>query len=141
MRVMSAETVQQGWVPTTDFGTRLLLARKHARLTVREAAARSGVHYATWSTWERGARPADMAGEVNKISQALGVDRAWLMWGAVELPRLDSNQQPAGHKESQVTGLAAYRDRRRRQDRRRRSAPLRTHSGMPAVALTQLKAS
>ncbi len=101
---MSAETVQQGWVPTTDFGTRLLLARKHIGLTVREAASRSGVHYATWSTWERGARPADMAAEVNKISQALGVDRAWLMWGATELPRMDSNHQPAGHRNPLVTG-------------------------------------
>ena len=81
-------TASVGWVPTTDFGTRLLLARKHAGLTVREAAIRCGLHYATWSTWERGARPADMATVVDAISKGLGVDRMWLIWG--EIPGSDA---------------------------------------------------
>lgn len=122
---MSAETVQDGWVPTEDFAARLLLARRHAGLTVRDAASAAGIHYATWSTWERGARPANMAAEVEKISNALGVDRNWLMWGtpkpwetrqtttartpvgaraAEQLPRLDSNQQPAGYLSALVAG-------------------------------------
>jgi len=153
---MSAETVQQGWVPTaTDFGTRLLLVRKHLGLTVRDAAGRSGVHYATWSTWERGTIPADKGAEVAKISQALGVDPTWLMWGG-ELPRKDSNLQPAGQKflqfskriecgiTTEVATLEAYRDRRRVTDRRRLARParpVRTRSGTGSAALSQLKAS
>lgn len=70
-----------GWVPWDDFPTRLLLARKRAGLTVREAAVRTGLHYATWSTWERGASPAHKDLVVAKIAEELGCDRNWLMWG------------------------------------------------------------
>lgn len=70
-----------GWVPEDDFAARLLLARKHAGLTVRAAAFRCGLHYATWSTWERGAVPADKTAVVEQISRGLGVDRDWLAWG------------------------------------------------------------
>lgn len=80
--MMTGMTTATGWVPETDFGTRLLLARKHAGLTVREAALRCGLHYATWSTWERGARPADMASVVEAISAGLGVDKVWLIFGS-----------------------------------------------------------
>lgn len=87
-------TTATGWVPEDDFATRLLLARKHSGLTVREAALRCGMHYATWSTWERGARPADMAAIVDQISQGLGVDRAWLAWGGPLSP--ESNELGQG---------------------------------------------
>jgi transcriptional regulator with XRE-family HTH domain len=80
--MMIRMTTATGWVPETDFGTRLLLARKHSGLTVREAALRCGLHYATWSTWERGARPADMASVVEAISAGLGVDKVWLIFGS-----------------------------------------------------------
>ena len=69
------------WVPTDTFGTRLLLARRELDLTVKEAAAMCGLHYATWSTWENGRKPADMAAVVKAVSDGLGVSRAWLMWG------------------------------------------------------------
>jgi transcriptional regulator with XRE-family HTH domain len=74
-------TVTSGWIPADTFGTRLILARRHARMTVREAAARCGVHYATWSTWERGSTPGDQGEVVSRISKGLGVRRDWLMWG------------------------------------------------------------
>lgn len=69
------------WVPRDNFATRLLLVRRELGLTVKEAAAKCGVHYATWSTWENGRKPADMAEVVSQIAEGLGVDRYWLMWG------------------------------------------------------------
>lgn len=77
---MSAQT-SHGWVPRGDFAARLVLTRREAGLTVREAADKCGVHYATWSTWERGRLPSDMAGVVRRVSDSLGVDKNWLMWG------------------------------------------------------------
>ena len=76
-------TVQHlhAWVPSDTFATRLLLVRRELGLNVKDAAAQCGLHYATWSTWENGRKPADMAGVVDAISSSLGVDRAWLMWG------------------------------------------------------------
>lgn len=71
----------RAWVPTDTFGTRLLLARRELGLTVKQAAAKCGLHYATWSTWENGRKPADMAAVVEAVSGGLGVSRAWLMWG------------------------------------------------------------
>ena len=82
MTTQTAATAITGWVPEQDFAIRLLLSRKHLGLTVREAALRCGVHYATWSTWERGSRPHDMAAAVQSVADGLGVDRAWLMWGS-----------------------------------------------------------
>jgi transcriptional regulator with XRE-family HTH domain len=76
----------QGWVPADTFGTRLLLARKHAGLSVRDAAARCGLNYASWSAWERGALPSDLQSVVAQATQALGVDRDWLMWGGPLAP-------------------------------------------------------
>jgi transcriptional regulator with XRE-family HTH domain len=77
---MSIDTAQ-AWVPSDHFGTRLLLARRELGLTVKEAALRCGLHYATWSTWENGRTPADMAAVAQAVSAGLGVSREWLMWG------------------------------------------------------------
>jgi len=77
---MSIDTAR-AWVPTDTFGTRLLLARRELGLNVKKAAARCGLHYATWSTWENGRKPADMAAVVKAVSSGLGVSREWLMWG------------------------------------------------------------
>lgn len=68
-------------MPTDTFGNRLVLIRREKHLTVKEAAALCGVHYATWSTWENGTKPGDMAGVVSTISRCLRVRRDWLMWG------------------------------------------------------------
>jgi transcriptional regulator with XRE-family HTH domain len=76
-------TVQhlRAWVPSDTFATRLVLVRRELGVSVKEAAAQAGLHYATWSTWENGRKPADMAAVVRAISDGLGVDRDWLMWG------------------------------------------------------------
>ena len=80
--------IAHAWVPTDTFGTRLLLARRELGLNVKKAAAKCGLHYATWSTWENGRTPADMAAVVKAVSNGLGVSREWLMWGrAPESPR------------------------------------------------------
>lgn len=80
MANMSVAT-ESAWVPTDTFGHRLVLIRRELHLNVKEAAARCGVHYATWSTWENGTKPGDLAGVVQAISRELKVDRDWLMWG------------------------------------------------------------
>lgn len=77
---MSAVT-EEAWVPTDTFGNRLILVRRELHLTVKEAAAKCGVHYATWSTWENGTKPGDMAQVVSTIASRLRVRRDWLMWG------------------------------------------------------------
>ena len=70
---------------------RLVLVRRELGISVKEAADKCGLRYATWSTWENGRKPADMAGVVDAISSELGVDREWLMWG-----RTDNAPQPRG---------------------------------------------
>lgn len=72
---------REEWIPPETFGGRLLLIRSALRVTVEEAAARCNLKTATWSTWERGARPRDMVNAVDAISRNLGVNRDWLMWG------------------------------------------------------------
>lgn len=99
-------TATTGWVPEDDFAARLLLARKQSGLTVREASMRCGVHYATWSTWERGSVPANMADIVRAISEGLGCDRAWLAWGGQLAPAT------AGRKAGTARGVASAQTRR-----------------------------
>lgn len=69
------------WVPTLTFAHRLVMVRKQLGLTVEDAAVRCGIPHATWTTWERGTNPRNMATAVEKIEQGLGADRQWLMWG------------------------------------------------------------
>lgn len=96
---------QEAWVPTDQFRHRLVLVRRELDLTVKEAAARCGLHYATWSTWENGARPADLVGVVTAISSGLGVDRDWLLWGG----SLGSGPGPSGGVPAvQATGQYAF---------------------------------
>jgi len=69
------------WTPDDTFGSRLLLVRRALQLTTEEAAAACGLVSPTWNTWENGSTPRKLNDVVEKISQALGVDRDWLMWG------------------------------------------------------------
>lgn len=69
-------------VPADTFAGRLMLTRLHAGgLTIQEAAARAGLLNQSWSNWERGKQPRDKEDVVTAISEALDVDRDWLMWG------------------------------------------------------------
>jgi len=60
---------------------RLLLLRHELGLTVDDISALCDVPSATWSTWERGTRPRDLAAVVSRIADRTGYDRDWLMWG------------------------------------------------------------
>lgn len=81
-----ASPQQPGRVPADTFANRLVLARRLDSLTIREAAAKCGLHYATWSTWEGGRRPVDVLDAVQRISEALDIDRDWLLFGGPLLP-------------------------------------------------------
>jgi len=69
------------WVPGDTFAMRLRILRHHLGLSVEEIAGRCRVSPATWSTWERGSRPRDLAEVVARVAAVTGVSRDWLMWG------------------------------------------------------------
>lgn len=77
-------TQSEAWIPSDTFGRRLLDLRYEKNLTVEQAARAAQISPATWSTWERGAHPQNMAKVVAKIVLAHGCNRDWLMWGAGE---------------------------------------------------------
>jgi transcriptional regulator with XRE-family HTH domain len=72
------------WVPAVEtFGDRLVLLRRHLGITQVQAAKQCGLDDGSWSNWEKGASPRNMARVVRKIHEATGVDMAWLMWGSM----------------------------------------------------------
>lgn len=68
-------------IPEDSFGLRLLIIRRELGLTQAEAAARCELDDGSWSNWENGSKPRGMDRIVEKIAEALHVDRDWLMWG------------------------------------------------------------
>ena len=85
----------QGWTPTdATFGARLALVRQRMGWgNVKEAALACGLPVESWRNWERDGRtPRDFIEVCRRVSTATGADVNWL----AGLPRLDSNQQPAG---------------------------------------------
>jgi transcriptional regulator with XRE-family HTH domain len=76
-----AEQIESGWRPIDSFAIRLLLVRRALGLTQEEAAEKCGLDNGSWSNWENGKNPRNMAEAVHKIVRALGVDRDWLIWG------------------------------------------------------------
>jgi len=77
---------RQGRIPSDTFANRLVLARRLEGLTIREAAARCELHYATWSTWEAGRRPADIIDVAGRVADCLDIDRQWLLFGGPLTP-------------------------------------------------------
>jgi transcriptional regulator with XRE-family HTH domain len=81
------------WTPPDTLAARLYQLRKGLKLTQAEAADRCQIARATWSTWENGALPANMAKAVEAICRGLStpqakIDPNWLMWGtAVNVPK------------------------------------------------------
>lgn len=78
---MSTAPAGEGWVPEDSFALRLAMTRFRLGVSQEEAAKRTGLKASTWATWETGARPRGMDLVVQKISDGLGVDRGWLMFG------------------------------------------------------------
>lgn len=78
------------WVPPDTFAHRLRALRHELGLTVDQIARECDVNAKTWSTWENGRKPQDMASVVQKIQAGTGVDRDWLLWGGTQnLKHLD----------------------------------------------------
>ncbi len=82
------------WVPGDSFSLRLLILRHELGLTQREAAKRCGLDDGSWSNWENGSHPRDMAKVVRQIHDATDVDMPWLMWGV--MPPGGGSPTPAG---------------------------------------------
>lgn len=113
-------------MPADTLPLRLVQMRHELGLSQRDAAARCGITFGEWQSMEAGRSARSLDIKVAKISAALGYDRDWLMWGAEtgnptppangtavtkrdragKLPRLDSNQQPAGMPRSKQGYLA-----------------------------------
>lgn len=101
---MTTQT-ESAWVPTDTFANRLVLVRRDQRLSVKEAAERCGVKHSTWSLWENGTKPSDLLRTVTAISDTLGVDRGWLMFGgSLAKP---GNKVTGGYTDWSVLDLAA----------------------------------
>jgi transcriptional regulator with XRE-family HTH domain len=73
-------------VPRDTLAARLVMLRHELGLTVDAISAQCGLASATWSTWERGAHPRDLAAVIQKIADGTGYSRDWLMWGSTRFP-------------------------------------------------------
>lgn len=129
------------WVPSTAaFGARLALVRNHEGWNIKEAALACRIPEASWRSWENGAHPRDVVGICHSIADQTGCDFFWLVDGqpgpggpsfqgpdtAGELPRTESNRQPAGYgvftQRSRAAGLAGVYSLRNSHDRHRLQA-------------------
>lgn len=70
-----------GRIPADTFPNRLVLARRLAGLTIKEAAGQCGVNYGSWSNWENGMRPQDLVDTCGRIAEGLDIDFNWLLLG------------------------------------------------------------
>lgn len=104
---MAQMSVERRRPPTWGFGDRLRLVRRELGYTQAEMAVQLGCGLKAYSAWESGAsRPADLVAVAEHLEMVTGIARGWwLGWGedaappphpSPGLPRLDSNQQPAG---------------------------------------------
>jgi transcriptional regulator with XRE-family HTH domain len=79
---------RKGAIPADSFANRLMLSRAHAgNIAIREAALKCGLNYGSWSNWERGGMPRDLLETVRKISDGLGIDDEWLLFGGALVGR------------------------------------------------------
>lgn len=69
------------------FGERLKTLRKAKGLTQLELAGVLGVTPVTVCRWERGDMHPNTS-RVERAADALGVKRAWLLWGEGAVPRI-----------------------------------------------------
>lgn len=99
---MAPQTARQ-LIPADSLANRLILIRRELGLSQREAALRCGVGFGSWQSWENGSAPRNALRDLVWVAERLGVDRDWLMFGGplrpddgLELPRRESNSEPAG---------------------------------------------
>jgi transcriptional regulator with XRE-family HTH domain len=72
---------RRGRVPADTLSNRLMLARKLAGLSIREAADQCGLGRGAWTNWENGARPLDLLEVTGTIADKLDIDVDWLRFG------------------------------------------------------------
>lgn len=77
----------------TEYGSRLKLARKNARLTQAELSKKTGIPQSTISTAER---EGYGSGETPVYAQACGVNALWLAKGHGEMLNFEPNKHLAG---------------------------------------------
>lgn len=75
-----------GRVPADTLSNRLMLARKLAGLSIRDAADLCGYGRGAWTNWERGARPLDLLDITGVIAEKLDIDINWLRFGGPLVP-------------------------------------------------------
>lgn len=100
-------------IPADTFSARLMLARMHAgHLSIREAADRCGLNYASWANWEQGKRPRDLLAVVAAISDGLEINHDWLLFGG---PLTGPRGVPTSRKTTGPSGdTVAYPHRTKR---------------------------
>ena len=73
---------ERGKIPVDSYEHRLMLARAHAgNLSIRAAAERCGLNHANWANWEQGMRSRTKVEDAQAVSEGLGVDLDWLLFG------------------------------------------------------------
>lgn len=113
----------RGGVPADTFAARLMLARMHAgHLTIQDAAEKCGLINQSWSNWEKGMKPRDLVEVTQAISEGLGVDRDWLLFGG---PLTKPAPPVRRRRRSQESDTCRY-------VRRRAESTARAASGPPA---------
>lgn len=92
---MSDPTIERyGEIPEWTLGWKLKRALNYAELSAQDMAAELGVHVATVSRWMND-RESPRRAYLMAWALRCGVPFGWLT-GDEELPRVDSNHQPAG---------------------------------------------
>lgn len=99
---MSIDTAHETWTPADTLANRLLLVRNTTGLSQRAFALKVGVSYGVIQGMENGRSPHRHDAAVQKIVDALGVDRDWLMWGGP----LKKENSPGGDTPGQDTPVA-----------------------------------
>jgi transcriptional regulator with XRE-family HTH domain len=83
-----ATAQRRGRIPADTLSNRLMLARKLAGLSIREAADLCDLGRGAWTKWENGARPLDLLEITAIVAEKLDVDLEWLRFGGpLEGPR------------------------------------------------------
>ena len=70
------------------------MVRRRMGWNIKEASAKAGLDDGSWSNWERGALPRNLAEVVGRIQAATGVDRDWLVWGTIPADATLSGPKP-----------------------------------------------
>ena len=81
------------WVPQDTLAARVVLLRHTLGLSRRQFSQLTGVTEAALQGIEEGRSPHKLPEKIQKIHQATGVSREWLMWGG---PLNDENPHPGG---------------------------------------------